>query len=817
MPRRLALVLAFTLVAAVLGRGRSLRGAGTRGSSGAGGSDCTAAGSASSAPATAAAPAFPPGFRLPDGVTPLAYDLRLEVDPNADGFTGHIAIRVRLDAPTDHVWIHADQLAITAARWDGGTLARLPVAGDQMIAFGFGRRVDPGEVTLAFDYTGNTTHDQEGLFRQQSGDRWYLFSQGESTLARRIAPCFDEPRFKTPWRVTLVAPADDVALANMPQLSEHALPDGRREIAFAPTPAMPSYLLAIAVGPFALVEVGTVGRGNVPVRVAALEGQADRVAVVARHVPAIVDALERYTDDALPWPKLDLVVVPRLFGAMENPGLVTFAEHLLVGDARVKEFSNEFVRVAAHELAHFWFGDLVTHAWWDDLWLAEAFASWLGDRTVDALGAGSPLDEAVARRRALEADALPTAMPLHRPVNSNDDPDASFDDTEYDKGQAVLATFEHWIGDAQFRAVVQAYLREHRGGSATAADFTRALAAVAGPDIGAAFARYVEHAGVPILELELDCTGAPKLVGHARDHLAIPACMRVPGTTAPVCALIADHAELPLASCPAWVRQTGGYYIVTWIGTRPADPPHATLALGQRVALGEDVELAVRRGELAPAAALGELRALAGVDLGSAVAAAAIARAIDPLVSDADRAAWQRWLAARFAARLQPATLLDPRRASKNRAGFADDLIGNAPLVAGATAARAAGGSSSTLSGHARCRGSSRSHAASRRTRAWSRWRARRRRRSARRPTHSPAFGSGFAAAAVDTAGDAAQPEARCDPRSSARFWRACATHSGWTLRAASVAFVTARLSRLQRGARARRWPAACRRRRPSR
>ena len=135
---------------------------------------------------------------------------------------------------------------------------------------------------------------------------------------------------------------------------------------------------------------------------------------------------------------------------------------------------------------------------------------------------------------------------------------------------------------------------------------------------------------------------------------------------------VGEHAELPLASCPAWVQPTGGYYVVTWIGARPADPPRATLAIGQRVALGEDIELAVRRGELAPAAALGELAALAGSDLGSAVAAAAIARAIDPLVPDADRVAWERWLAARFAARLQPASLLEP---SELAAQLAEDLI----------------------------------------------------------------------------------------------------------------------------------------------
>jgi Peptidase family M1 domain len=431
-------------------------------------------------------------------------------------------------------------------------------------------------------------------------------------------------------------------------------------------------LVAVAVGPFELVDAGVVGRGKTPLRIAALAGGRDRVAVVARRLPRIVDELERYVDDALPWPKLDLVVVPRLFGAMENPGLVTFASRLIAGDARSSAFADEFSRVAAHELAHFWFGDLVTHAWWNDLWLAEAFASWLGDRTALALGIGTSLDAALARRRALEADAQAGALPLRRTVATNADPDDSFDDTEYDKGQSVLATFERWVGEAPFRAAVQAYLHAHRGGVATAEDFTRALEGVAGANIARAFAAYVEHAGVPIVDVALECAGSPKLVASARAGVTIPMCMRVPDADAPICALVGARAELPLASCPAWVQPTGGYYVVSWRGTRPADPPFSALSLGQRVALGEDLELAVRRGELPPRDALGELRALAGPELGGAVAAAAIARAIDPLVGEGERVLWQQWLAARFAPRLELKALSEPGELAGD---LDDDLI----------------------------------------------------------------------------------------------------------------------------------------------
>jgi peptidase M1-like protein len=641
---------------------------------------------ATKAPAKLAAP----GLRLPDGIAPLAYDLRLEVDPEADGFTGHLEARVLVSAPTDHVWIHADELTITKARWDGGSLAQLPVDGDQMIAFGFGRTVGPGEVTLAFDYTGRTAHDEEGLFRQHVGDHWYLFSQGEPTFARRIAPCFDEPRWKTPWRVTLVVPGAQVALANMPAMHEQVLADGRRELAFAETPPIPSYLLAIAVGPFELVDAGTAGRAQLRVRVAALAGERDRVGVVAQRVPAIVDALEGYLDEPLPWPKLDLVVVPHLFGAMENPGLLTFDARVIVGDARSPAFTAEFVHVAAHELAHQWFGNLVTPSWWDDLWLSEAFASWLGERTVDTLGrsADGKLEQATARARALEMDSGPTATPLRRKVIANDDPASSFDETAYDKGQAVLATFERWAGEDAFRTAVRAYLHAHRGGSTSSEDFMGALAAAASPEIAHALDGYVGHAGVPIADLALDCTAAPKLVGHARDGLAIPMCLRVAGAAAPVCALVGDRTELPLASCPAWAQPTGGYYVIAWTSARPADPPHAQLAPADRVALGDDIAAAVRRGELPAVDAIPELRAVAGADLATAIAAMSIARAIDPLVAEVDRPAWTRWLAARFAARLQPATLFQRGELAGRLADELVELVGGERLAA-ATVARA--------------------------------------------------------------------------------------------------------------------------------
>ena len=607
-----------------------------------------------------------PGLRLPGGVTPLAYALRLDVDPDRDAFSGEVQIRVRIDGPTDRVWLSAKDLTIQRARDDDGPLALLPERGDQMIALGLPRAVAHRTLTLDLAYTGRADGDEEGLFRERSGDRAYLFSQAEAVYARRIVPCFDEPQFKTPWRVTIDAPAGDVVLGNMPVAHDTLLSGGRREVAFAETPAMPSYLLAIAVGPFELVDAGRVGRGRVPVRIAALAGEGAAARPFAAQLPAIVDAAERFTGDALPWPKLDLVAVPHLFGAMENPGLFTFDRSYLGGDPDEPDPVRRFVFVAAHEVAHLWFGDLVTPAWWDDLWLAEGFASWLGGR-VAAEVAPPPdpvLDVALARERALAADAGPDEHPLRRRVTSNADPDASFDAIAYDKGPAVIATFARWIGEDRFRDALRGFLRAHRGGTATAADLEAALAGTSSRAVARAFDGYLDHAGAPVVDVALRCTGAPVAVAHARGGLTIPVCVRYPGAhgAATTCALVGAHAELALreaASCPAWLVGNAGaaYYEVAG----PA-PPAAALTPAERIALGDDVAAAIGRGELRATDALHALRDLARAHDGyAAYAALAIAGAIDPLVDDAARPAWHGWLAAAFADRTGEAAMIAPR------------------------------------------------------------------------------------------------------------------------------------------------------------
>ena len=625
------------------------------------------------------APAVPtPGPRLPDALAPVAYDLTLQLDPDRGGFRGHVEITIRAAEATETLWLHAVDLDITTATTRdpaGATAPLVPVGtGEEMLGYHLAHPLAAGaETTLVFDYGGGTSHDEQGLFRQQLRGTWYLFAQSESVFARHILPCFDEPRWKPVWRVRLAIPHGMAGFGNAPERARHDRPDGRLEIELAPTPPMPSYLLAVAVGPFDVVDAGTVGRGKVPVRVVVPAGDGARAGVAAKRLPAIVAALEAYFDEKLPVAKLDFIGIPHFFGGMENPGLVSMAEHLLVADAADPTERRAFQRFAAHELAHLWLGDLVTPAWWDDLWLAEAFATWLGDRALVADDGFDdvPLRFAEARELAIDADGLPEPRPLRRAVTHGTDAEAAFDAIAYDKGAAVLAMLEHWLGEAPMRDAIRRFVHAHANATATSADFIHAFAST--PAVADVLTSYVDHPGVPVVDLALHCEAHPATVSASlrAPGVAVPLCMRYPGAKGPAetCGVVTgEHGELVLAEatgCPAWVITNAGgagYYTAQWLqlGVGPAVPT-AIPTPAERLAAGTDIANAVARGDLAPTAAVAELtRLAASSDPYTVLAALAIARALGPLVDETTSARWADYLGARLAAHLGPEAMLAP-------------------------------------------------------------------------------------------------------------------------------------------------------------
>ena len=618
-----------------------------------------------------------PGPRLGDGVAPVAYDLTLELDPEEPSFRGHVAITISVTGPaTTRLWLHAVDLEIAGATLSTGgheeavtVLAADPAS--QMHGLALLHPVGAGTFTLVIDYTGHVSDlsgrvgtEAEGLFRERAGGRWYLYSQAESVFARKIVPCFDEPRWKPAWRVTAIVPAGVVALANAPMVGERAAPGGRREVRFAELPSLASYLLAVAVGPFDLVDAGKLGRAQTPVRLAVLRGDGQRVARAVRELPRIIDALERYVDAPLPLVKLDLVAVPRFFGAMENAGLIMFENAVLVG-------GHDLVTVTAHELAHQWFGNAVTPTWWDALWLSEAFATWLGERVAQQLGVAPPPALAHrSREQALAADDQIDAQPLVHAIATSAEVEPAFDAIAYEKGGALLGTFERFVGEATWRAAARSYVATHARTSVTSQAFIDALARETSPAVGAALASNLAYAGTPVVELALRCDAASAIVASARDGVTVPVCIRFPAATASgtrrLCFLVGAHVEVPLpdvTGCPAWIVGNDGgrgYYRTVWRGVAPV-APFARLSPDERLARGDDAAIAVRRGELPVGVALAELAELARTrDPYGELAALAIARAIDPFVADPVRPAWAAWLAVRFADRLTSVALTAP-------------------------------------------------------------------------------------------------------------------------------------------------------------
>jgi len=521
-----------------------------------------------------------PEGQLPQGVRPTAYRLNLEVIPTKDSFSGTAMITIELEESAALIWMHGERLDVTSVYATHAT-TRIEATWEQKTSDGvakveFREPLPAGRSTLHFEYFAPFDTPLRGLYRTTSGGETYAFTQFESISARLAFPCFDEPRFKTSFEVTLTIPADHFAASNTPVERAAALPNGLQRIHFVPTPPLPTYLVALAVGPFDVVSGVAIPPNEIrpfpiPLRGIAAKGRGPLLRHALDHTAAFVEALERYFGIPYPYRKLDLVAVPDFAaGAMENVGLITFREWLLLLDVeRATEGQlRAFAYVMAHELAHQWFGNLVTMPWWDDIWLNEAFATWMGNKVVHELHPEyrSDLASLASAHGAMNADSLTSARSIRQPIVSNHDIKNAFDMITYQKGGAVLSMFEHWIGDETFRDGIRAYLRRHEGGTATSSDLLAALDEASPADVTAPFLSFLTQPGVPLLRSDSNtaCESGARRVslvqerylpigstGSPRSTWQIPFCVRhANGST---CGLLVDSEDqIELPGCPAW-------------------------------------------------------------------------------------------------------------------------------------------------------------------------------------------------------------------------------------------------------------------------
>lgn len=655
---------------------------------------------ATSATTTAAEPEAPaneppPSGQLPEGVRPLHYALELTIVPTERRFSGKVAIATRVDAPTKRVWLHGQNLEVESATLVVGE-RRLPATFTQrtdsgVAAFETEEAFGPGEVTLEIAYAAPFDEQLKGLYRVEEGGYAYAFTQFESHFARLAFPSFDEPRFKTPFSITVRAKAGEQVITATREIAPPVEgEDGLATWTFAETPPLPTYLIAFAVGPLDVVEVegglppNEIRKEPLPFRGVAARGKGPRLKFALENTGPLLDALERYFGEPHPFSKLDIIAVPDFSsGAMENVGAVTFREFLLLVDEKTAPVTQKqaFAAVMAHELAHMWFGNIVTMPWWDDIWLNEAFATWMSYKVVDQVQPSYQMLVGLKERvlDTMSYDSLASARQIRQPIESDHDIRNAFDSITYSKGGGVLSMFERWLGEDTFREGIRRHMRKHRFGSATYADLLASLSEAAGKDVTTPFESFLFQPGVPLVDVDVRCEEgkAPTLEVRQARYLPVGSSLEREKTwKLPLCVRFADgkqekqqcvlveetSASAPLEAerCPAWVMPNAdgaGYYrwslAPSWLDRLPFEK----LPLKERLDYADSLRAAFAAGRVDAAEALKRLGVVArdahrAVAVASLPVAAYVLDHLAPETAKAEAKAWARKLYQPTAARL---------------------------------------------------------------------------------------------------------------------------------------------------------------------
>jgi alanyl aminopeptidase len=462
-----------------------------------------------------------------------------------------------------------------------------------------------------------------------------------------------------------------VGLANTPELNRTSLNKEWLQLNFAESKPLPSYLIAFAVGPFDIVNIGKT-RSQVPVRVVAPRGRGNETGWVVESTMPLIEILEDYLGSPYPYAKLDLISIPATgsFGAMENPGLITYSESLLLSKDNPLSFKKAYASVGAHELAHQWFGNLVTNAWWDDLWLNESFATWAAAKVMSKFNPAWRADLSWIARRgsAMHADRLATARVIRQPIEVEGDIGAAFDGITYAKGASVLTMFEGWLGEETFQKGIQHYLQQNQWKSVEAKDFLGAMDTGTQQAVSTPFATFINNPGTPLIQFELICEkgNLPVLSlqqerykplgseADASEPYQVPVCVRYPGAGGDhrQCLLLdkaSGSMELSESKrCPKWIVPNAGatgYYRSQLSPTlMSALWKKAPLTVQEQLVLAQDLKALVFSGRASMETMLALVPKMAkSKDEGIVSTAADLAR-LGHLVSDETRPSYQKWL-----------------------------------------------------------------------------------------------------------------------------------------------------------------------------
>lgn len=445
--------------------------------------------------------------RLPTTVSPRRYHIHLTADPAKPDFAAAVTIHVDVEEPVADIVLHADNLTIDEVTIEQEAVQRAAISqkGDRLTLTP-PAPLAAGAAVLRIKYSGKVRHDMAGLYLSKDGERACLATQCEATDARSIVPCWDEPSCKAVWQWTVTAPADLTVLTNGP-VEATQTEGGVATHTFAETPAMSSYLIACCIGDFASTKA--IDARDTPFKVWAMQGQEQHGDKGNELAAQMLPWYEDYFGQPYAFGKYDQIAVPSFaFGAMENAGLVLFRPSLVLLDKATASWDDRrsVALVVAHEFAHMWFGNLVTMAWWDDLWLNEAFAEWIAHKCADAMDPS--LDVWVPFRQraagALSTDALGSTHAIYHPVKTPEEAQEMFDAVTYGKGSAVMRMLESYLGEEAFCAGLRAYMATFAFDNAEGKDLWSHLANASGQDVAGIMGDWVKQAGHPTVTCRWD-------------------------------------------------------------------------------------------------------------------------------------------------------------------------------------------------------------------------------------------------------------------------------------------------------------------------
>ena len=464
-----------------------------------------------------------PHAQLPETVTPSAYRIDLMIDPRSDAMSGQVEIEATINDTTSGFWMHAKEVSVSEAsiEIDSETYA-LTVdvvseaeAPSGLAWFDAGTPLPAGEGVIRLTYETPFNLNLNSAYKVERGEDAYIVTQMEPLGAREAFPSFDEPKYKQPFTLSITSPEGNVAVSNTPKLSETPMEGGLIKHQFAQTRPLPTYLIAFAVGPYDVVEYGDLPPNDVRSRPVALRGLAargegKRLAYALNNTDGLLSALEGYFGLEYPYEKLDLIAAPDYaFGAMENPGLIVYREYLLLldEDAPLSQ-KRAYARVHSHELAHQWFGNLVTPVWWEDIWLNEAFATWMGNKGLTLWQPDGNFENVTlnASLGAMNIDTLSTTRKVREPLERSENVMDQFDGITYRKGGGVLDMFESYVGKDAFQTGVRLHMQRYADDVASADDFFQSIAdGSKNPRIVSAMKSFVDQPGLPLVTAKLTC------------------------------------------------------------------------------------------------------------------------------------------------------------------------------------------------------------------------------------------------------------------------------------------------------------------------